>query len=205
MYLMVDAIIPQILIYLADFSRFAQKLTSNVGFSSANYDWLIILFVVFSVLVIALSFGRSRMLLALLSLYIAAFLESNFVYFDKIKQISKDKLFDPAQSRPDYWLHIFLFLLIYVLVFALLNRSIFKSRLTLGESSVFLVFFVAIAEAGFLASLLISYLPSELIQRIPTQVLPFLATKNALFWWALIPLLILLFSKHKTARSSPDL
>ena len=64
---MANQIITQILIYLADFSKLTQKLTASIDVSGFRYDWLIIFFFVFVILLVALSFGRSRMLLALLS------------------------------------------------------------------------------------------------------------------------------------------
>ena len=91
------------------------------------YVWPCYIFV-FAVLIIALNLGRSRTLLALLSIYAASFLENHFLYFDKLRE-----LFSTAggsalggKNLPDYWLHLGLFLLIYIIVFAILNRSFLK-------------------------------------------------------------------------------
>lgn len=186
---MTNQIFSQILIYLTDFSGFIKKFTGDVGVSGVRYDWLIIFFFVFAVLIIALSFGRSRMLLALLSLYIAAFLEPHFIYFDKLRQVLK--------TKPDYWLHIGLFLLIYIIVFAILNRSFLKHRFTLADASIFAIISIAVVEIGFLAALLISYFPDALLSKAPPKLLPYFVTKNAQFWWALLPLVLLLFSKKR--------
>ncbi len=187
--LMANQIISQILIYLMDFSKLAQKLTGNISMPSLSYSWLVVIFFVFAVLLIALSLGRSRMLLALLSLYVAVFLESHFVYFDKLHQAIK--------TIPDYWLHLGLFLLIYIIVFAILNRSSLKHRLTLAESSIFAVMLIALVEIGFLSTIFFSYFPPEFLKHIPSGIIPFFATKNAQFWWALVSLVALLLSKKK--------
>lgn len=192
--LMANQIISQILIYLSDFSSFISKFTGNVGSAGVRYDWLIIFFFVFTVLIVALSFGRSRMLLALLSLYAASFLETNFLYFDKLQKLFK--------NLPEHWLHLGLFLLIYIIVFAVLNRSFLKRRLTLAESSVISVILVAIVEMGFLATILISYFPSDLLHKIPPKLLPYFATQKAYFWWAVVSILVLLLSKKKKDASS---
>ena len=192
---MVNQTFSQILIYLTDFSGFIKKITNDVGDSGVHYDWLIIFFFVFAILLIALSLGRSRMLLALLSLYAAAFLEPRFVYFDKLRASIK--------NVPDYWLHLGLFLLIYALAFAILNRSILKHRLTLAESSIFVVVLIAIVEMGFLATIMLSYSPPELIERVPSTLIPFFATKTAQFWWALLPLLAVLSNSHKRQLEKP--
>ncbi len=170
---MANQIISQILIYLTDFSSLIKKLTGNIGSAGVHYDWLIIFFFVFAILIIALSFGRSRMLLALLSLYAASFLETHFIYFDKVREVIK--------NRPNYWLHIGLFLFIYVVVFGIINRSFLKHRFTLAESSIFAVVFIAIVEVGFLATILMSYFPVEWLNKIPPKLLPYFATEKAQF------------------------
>lgn len=190
---MVNQIISRALIYLMDFSKSAQKLTGNIGLPSLNYGWLIALFFIFAILLIAITLGKSRMLLALLSLYIAAFLEAHFAYFEKLRQVIK--------TLPDYWLHFGLFLLIYFIAFGILNHSALKHRLTLAESSIFAIILIALVEIGFLASILISYLPPEALKQVPASTIPFFATKNAQFWWALVSLATLLLSKKKKEHS----
>lgn len=186
---MVNQIISQALIYLMDFSKFAQNLSGNISLHSLNYSWLIVFFFVFAILLIAITLGKSRMLLALLSLYIAAFLETHFSYFDKLRQAIK--------TVPDYWFHFGLFLLIYFVTFGILNRSALKHRLTLSESSIFAIMLIAIVEIGFLAAILTSYLPPETLRQVPASIISFFATKNAQFWWALVSLATLLLSKKK--------
>ncbi len=191
---MANQIFSQILIYLTDFSGFIKKFTGDVGASGVHYDWLVIFFFVFVVLIVALSLGRSRMLLALLSIYAAYFIESRFLYFDKLRELFK--------NLPDYWLHISLFLLIYIIVFVILNRSSLKHRLTLAESSIFAVVLIAIIEMGFLATILISYFPAEWLNKIPPKLIPYFATEKAHFWWAAVPVLALIFSKRKKTPPS---
>lgn len=193
---MANQIISQILIYLMDFSKYVQGLTGSVNISGLRYDWLIIFFFVFAILLMAFSFGRSRMLLALIALYIAVFLESHFVYFNQLREAVK--------SIPEYWLHIGLLFLIYGIVFTILNRSVLKHRLTLAESSISAVALIAIVEMGFLASILFSFLPSEFTKYVPPKLILYFSTKTAQFWWAVIPLLVLIFSKKKKTTSSVD-
>lgn len=186
---MLNPTVSQILIYLTDFSSFIKKFTGDVGVSSVHYDWLIIFFFGFAILVVASSLGRSRMLLALLSIYTAYFIESNFLYFDKLRELFK--------NLPDHWLRIGLFFVIYVIVFVILNRSSLRHRLTLAESSVFPIILIAVVEMGFLTTILISYFPTEWFNKIPPKLIPYFATKNAQFWWAVTPLISLLLNRRK--------
>ena len=184
-----NAIISEILGYLVDFGQYIQKLFAGTGSPKLSYNWLIIFFFLFAVFLLGLNLGRTRIMITLLSLYIAAFLEPRFIYFGKLQSIIKIK--------PDSWLHIGLFLLIYLICIAIFNRSFLKQPLTLKETSFLSIAFIAILEVGFLASLLLSYLPPEITGSLPVTVIKFFGTKNARFWWAVSPILGLLFLRSK--------
>jgi hypothetical protein len=181
--------ITEILERLINLGQYAQRLFGGAGSLKLNYNWLIVFFFLFVVFLIGLNLGRSRVLLTLLSLYIAAFLEPQFIYFDKLQAVTKFK--------PDFWLHIGLFLIIYLASIAILNRSLLKQPLTLKETSFFSIALIAILEVGFLASLLIRYLPPEVSGNLPAAIIRLFGTKNARFWWAALPILALLFLKSK--------
>lgn len=118
----------QLLGYLVDLAQYVQKLFGGArGFPKLNYNWLIILFFIFVVFLVGLSLGKSRILLSLICLYAAAFLESHFVYFDKLREAIKGK--------PEFWLHIGLFLVFFIISLLILNRSALKHSLTLRETS----------------------------------------------------------------------
>lgn len=191
-----NAFISQLLGYIIDFVQYVQKLTGNVGLPRLNYSWLIILFFIFAIFLVGLSLGRSRILLSLLCLYIAAFLESRFIYFDKLRELA----FRQAQGKPEFWLHIGLFLIIFIISLGILNRSTLKQSLTLRETSFFPIAFAAVLEIGFLASLIMAYLPSEIGGELPVWAVKFFGTQNAQFWWALAPLIVLLFFKRKKEK-----
>ena len=187
--------ISQLLGYLIDFTQYVQKLFGSAGFPKFNYGWLIALFFVFVIFLIGLSLGRSRILLSLICLYVASFLESHFVYFDKLRELLK--------SRPEFWLHIGLFLIFFVISLVILNRSALKHSLTLRETSFFPIIFAAILEIGFLASLIMAYLSPEISGGLPVWAVKSFGTQNAQFWWALAPLVILIFFRRK--KESPGI
>ena len=190
--------ISQILLYLTDFSKFIQQFTGGFSLPQLHYDWLIIFFFVFVIILVAVSLGRTRMLLALLSLYIAGFLESRFIWLDNLRGLA---IF---QNKPDFWIHIGLFFVIYFLAFAILNRSILKPRLSLAEVSVFSLFGVTVFEMGFLATVILNYFPPELLERVPPRLVTYFGTKTAQFIWAALPLLILLALKNRKPKPSQE-
>ena len=191
-----NVFISETLGYLVDFSQYAQRLFGNAGFPKLNYGWLVALFFIFAIFLIGLSLGRSRILLSLISLYVAVFLESHFVYFDKLRELLK--------IWPEFWLHIGLFLIFFIISLLVLNRSALKHSMTLRETSFFPIIFAAILEIWFLASLIMAYLPSEIGGSLPVWAVKFFGTQNAQFWWALAPLVLLIFMKRKNRKEAPS-
>jgi hypothetical protein len=89
---------------------------------------------------------------------------------------------------------------IYFLSVAILSRSSLKQPLTSKETSFLSLVFIAVLETGFLASLVVSYLPPDVGKKLPSTVLRFFGTENARFWWALAPLVMLLFLKRNKKK-----
>lgn len=183
--------------FFISFSRLLQKYIGGVGAPKLDYSWLIILFFIFIFFLVGFGLGRSRIMLSLVGLYIAAFLEVHFIYFKSVSAIFK--------NSPQYIVHIGIFLIIYGIVVFLLNRSFLKQRLTLKEASIFSATLMTIVEIGFLASLIFSYLPSSIATPIPQKIAQFFSTKNAQFWWALVPIVVLIFLKKEKKSIHPDI
>ncbi len=188
-----NAFISEVLGYLVDFTQYTQKLFGSAGLPKFNYGWLVALFFIFVIFLVGMSLGRSRILLSLICLYIASFLEPHFIYFDKLRGVMK--------GQPESWLHIGLFLIFFVISVVILNRSVLKHSLTLQETSFLPIALIAILEIGFSASLIVSYLPLEIGGDLPVWAVKFFGTQNAQFWWALTPLAALLFMRHKKESS----
>lgn len=183
-----NTLISKALGYLVDFAQYVQKFWGSAALPRLNYSWLIVLFFIFAIFLIGLNLGRLRILLSLICIYIAAFLESRFIFFDKLRELLK--------NPPEFQLHIGLFLVIYTIIVLIFNRSALKHSLTLRETSFFPIALIAILEIGFLASLITAYLPPGTIGSLPAGLVNFFGTRNAQFWWALAPLVLLLFMKR---------
>lgn len=187
----------EILIYISDFSRWVQQHLDGIRLPELRHDWLVIFFFIFVIIIVALSLGRTRMLIALVSIYIAAFIELRFVWLDKLKEIEFFK------GKPDFWLHLILFFVIYFVVFSILNHSILKHRFSLSETSALSILMIAFFEIGFLVSIILNYFPPELLERVPSRFAPYFATKTALFGWAVLAVLFLLtFPRKKKSSDS---
>lgn len=177
--------------YLTDFGKFSNKSLAGLGVSGGGSSWIVVLFLVFIVLLIGFTSGRTKMLLALLAIYGAVFIESLFPYFDLLKSLTKDV--------PSYWIHFGLFMILYLIVFFALNHSLLKGRVSTKELSILWIFVLAILEIGLITSIFSSYLGSQK-GIIPSVLVPIFETKTAQFVWAVLPIIItfLLKGKEKT-------
>lgn len=182
-------ILSQILLYLTDFGKFMQKIVGDFGVVGGSSGWLVVLFFIFVIFLVGFTLGRTRMLLALVSIYMAAFIEPLFPYFGQLKTYFK--------TVPDYWLRVGLFLALYLIVFGILNRSILKHRLSLKETSIFGVGVLAISQVGLLASIIVTYLPAGVLVAGDAKALKYFTTKNAQFVWAILPLVLALFLRGR--------
>lgn len=186
---MMQSIFSQSQSFFLNLLKSLQGSVGGIGTPKLDYPWLIILFIVFVVFLVGFGLGRSRMMISLISLYIASFLEVHFVYFKNISDILK--------NTSPYVIHIGFLLVIYGVVFFILNRSFIKQRLTLKEASILIAALMAILQIGFMASIMISYLPASTTVVFPQWVLQVFGTKNVQFLWALTPIVVLIFMKSE--------
>lgn len=192
----VGTIVSQALNYIAEFAETARQFLEGLQTPDLQVNWIVVLFVVFAILLIGFSLGRSRMLMVLLSVYAAFFIENRFIYFGQVRNY-----FD---SRPDFIIHIGLFAFLFLLIFYILDHSVLKHRLTMGESSLFSVFLLSLATVGFLASIVLSYLPPEQRTFLPPQLAGYFTTKTAQFFWAIVPIAAAVFLKSNKRKGTAE-
>jgi len=138
----------------------------------------------------ALSLGRTRSLISLLSIYVAFTLQAVFPFF---QQLHSDL---PAYDLPT--VRVFLFLALYAIVFAVLNQSVLLGRFNLSDAAPFSVVLIGVIQLGLMVSIILNLAPSfyNIDQKIPVSVLPYIGTQRALFWWSILPLVMVLFGNH---------
>ena len=149
------------------------------------------LLVLVVILLFALSLGRTRVLVSLLAVYVAFTLQTIFPFFGQLQ-----KSF--SSSRDLASLRVIIFLVLYVIIFGLLNRSILRARFNLSEAAFFSVVLMGIIQLGFLVSIILNLAPTfyGVDQYLPKSIMPYIANQHALFYWSLVPLILVLFSKH---------
>ncbi len=147
--------------------------------------------VVVGILLMALTLGRTRTLISVLSIYVAFALQTIFPFFG---WLLKNQSF--TNDLPT--LRVFVFLILYAIVFGLMNRSILKTRFNLGEASFLSVVLMGLVQLGFIISIILNLAPSfyNMADKLPAGLLPFFGNQRALFYWALVPVFLLIFQKQ---------
>lgn len=146
------------------------------------------------ILLYGLSLGRTRALVSLLAIYIAYSIQSVFPYLDR--------LHDLLSISPDLYItRVALFLVTYILVFLILNKSLVKRRLTLADASFFSVSIISLLQLIILVTVITNIVPLSALRlngKIPGDFVQYFATQEALFYWFLAPIVVLLFMKSET-------
>lgn len=162
-----------------DFSKIYQGL--DVG-PTTLFVGLVLVFLI----MYGLSLGRTKALISLLGIYVALAFDAAFPYLEQLHNLL------PVTGEI-YTTRITVFLSVYLLVFAILNNSFAKGRLTLKESSVISVGVISLAQIGLLIAVITNIIPDEIIEKMPEYLSAYFATKHALFYWIISPIIILIF------------
>lgn len=181
-----DGIVTSVIYYLASASRVVFKGLGFLGLSGTNQSTiLMMIFGAFVIFIIGFTLGRSRILMSIICVFIAFFVEKNFPYFASVSSL--------IGKMPAYIVHIGLFALAFVISFSILNRSVLKHRVTLKDASIISILILSLVNVGLLTSVVLSYYSGA----------TFFGTKNALFYWAIVTLIAIFFLKGKREITSP--
>ena len=184
----------KILFSIGGFSKNFNGLDGLMSSTVTSGPSLLFLFFFLIIFLVALSFGKTRIVLALLATYIAAFLELLFIYQPVIAGVLGDFLKLPAM----FWSRLLIFIVFFVITLLILNRSILRPKMSLQESPPMMILFLSILQGIFWISIVAAYAPfdSSIINSSPL-IKKYLAIPPAQFIWALAPLVALLFLRRK--------
>lgn len=173
------------------------KDADSLNWTKPSLDLLAVGFFLVVIFLVAFGFGKTRILLALVSVYIAAFVESAFSYSAEVQKLL-GKGFLNLNSA--FWTHLAVFFIVFVLALFVLNRSILRPKMSLKESSPFAILFLSILFAGLTTSIVVGFVEASKSQiLLSTVIAKYFATKNAYFVWAILPLVGILFLKRNRA------
>ena len=173
-----------------DFSKLSENL--NLG-PTTLFVGLALVFL----LLYGLSLGKTKVLISLLGIYVALAFDSAFPYLEQLHNAL------PVEVEI-YVTRLAVFMLMYLLTFAILNKSFASKRLTLKDSSIISVSVVSLTQIGLLVAVITNIIPDEIIEKMPEYLSAYFATKEALFFWIIIPIFILIFLRKGKRKNAVD-
>jgi len=173
-----------------DFTKLSEKLDLT---PTTLFVGLVLVFLI----IYGLSLGRTKALISLLGIYVALAFDAAFPYLEELHNIL------PVRIEL-YTLRVVVFLLVYLLVFGILNNSFARGRLTLKESSIISVGVISLSQIGLLIAVITNIIPDKIIEKMPEYLSAYFATKEALFYWIIVPIIILMFLRKGKRKNSAD-
>ncbi|OGN03687.1 MAG: hypothetical protein A2655_04010 [Candidatus Yanofskybacteria bacterium RIFCSPHIGHO2_01_FULL_43_42] len=170
------------------------KLSKGLNLSPMSlFVGLILVFLI----IYGLSLGRTKALISLLGIYVALAFDAAFPYLGQLH----DAL--PIEVEI-YAIRLTVFMLMYLLTFAILNKSFASKRLALKDSSIISVSVISLTQIGLLMAVITNIIPDEIIEKMPEYLSAYFSTKEALFFWIVIPILLLVFMRKGKRKNSVD-
>ena len=161
---------------------------ANLGSSFASWETLVASFFVFAVFFYGLSIGKARLLLFLISIYIAKLFVDSFAYIDYLINIFGDNIFA---------IYLGLFIVSYIVVFMILDKSVLKVRLSTKEYPVTKILLLSVVVVVLLSNVVFTYLPPDIALGAKSGFARYIVGDTAFFWWFTISVFSILLLRRK--------
>lgn len=167
---------------------------SGINWTAPSWDLFIFLFFVIGSLLYGFSLGKDRIIVILVSVYMALAVVGNAPIINQLNVA--------LRVNESLVLRISFFLGIFVVLFFLLSRSALLK--TIGENSAagawWQVIVFSILQVGLLISITMSFLPSEMLGSFSQFTRDFFVSDTGKTCWLILPIVVMAFGpKPKTA------
>jgi len=172
---------------------------SNISLSNPSWDLFIILFFLASAFVYGMSLGRDRIVVILVSIYMALAVVNYAPFLGTVQgSFGIDKIFV---------VRISLFVLTFLGLFFLLSRSALIRTIAKGDEqgNWLQVVIFSMLHIGLLISIVLSFLPIELSGSLAPLSQKFFVSDLARFFWIVAPIAAMIFfGRGGPAKSSEE-
>lgn len=163
--------------------------------AASGWDLFIVLIFLAAVLIYGFFLGRNRMIVLLLASYFS-------LAIVKVMPWSRLASFGwlGIEESPSSSLRILIFLGIILLLYFLIPRSVLSSSLRIrkrGNASWTQIFIISVVQVGFLAMVILSFLPPAAIGDLGSVVKKIFIGPEAEFVWLAVPILAVVLMRRK--------
>lgn len=179
---------------LSSASTQAQSYVATINWASPTWDLFIILFFLIAGFLYGLSLGRDRIIVILVSIYMALAVVNTAPYIGNVAtEIGFSQLFV---------LRISAFLAVFIILFFLLARSALLQTIVTSDShgSWWQVLLFSFLHVGLLIAITLSFLPPEASKNLAPLTRRMFVTDTARFVWILLPIVAMILVKGGAAQ-----
>ena len=154
---------------------------SSINWAAPTWDLFIVLFFIVTVFLYGMSLGRDRIIVILVSIYMALAVVSNAPFLGKLHA--------DVNINQYFAFKITTFLGLFVLLFFLLSRSaLLKTFGSLASGNWWQVLVFSVFHVGLLVSITLSFLPPDAIGHLAPVTQKAFASDTAKFLWIVAPI-----------------
>lgn len=176
-----------------DISAVVDHLT-KVNLSAPTWDLFILLFFVVGALVYGLSMGRERVVMLIVAVYMALAVVNSAPY---IKSFSTSVSLGSA-----FAFQITTFVGVFLLLFFFVSKSALSRSFSLGDSGKWWqVITFSFLHVGLLTSVVLSYLPSQALDRLTWVTRQIFVSDMGKFSWIILPILAMIVIRPEKRRN----
>lgn len=174
-----------------------QELIGKINWSQPSWDLFIFLFFFIVAFLYGFSLGRDRILVILVSIYIALAVVPAFPYLDRLYL---------DVSVQGFAFRVTSFYTVFIVLFFLLSRSalinLLGAQVTgVGDRLIEVVLF-SVLHVGLLLSITLSFLPKSALSALSLGTREVFASDMGQFFWLVAPVVaMIVFSHHRWRRN----
>ena len=160
----------------------AQSFWAGINWAQPSWDLFIIMFFVIAAFLYGLSLGRDRIIVIMVSIYMALAIVNSAPFLGNVTTITINA---PVAIK------IGVFLGIFVLLFFFLSRSALLRTIASSDDKGkwYQVLLYSILHIGLLVSVTLNYLPAGAVEKLAPLTRAVFATPNARFAWIIGPII----------------
>jgi len=157
------------------------EFLAKIYWFTPTWDLFVILFLIVAAFLLGLTIGRNKIIILLISTYIAIVV-INFFPFSEVFEIPK--------TDENFIYPIVIFIAVVFIFFVLLCNSAFKKVLRkTGDKSIFQIVLFSLFCIGLILSVILSFFPKNLVATFNPITQKLFMIELSRFLWALVPVL----------------
>ncbi|MBI4093218.1 MAG: hypothetical protein HY420_04815 [Candidatus Kerfeldbacteria bacterium] len=185
---------PLLVVDLTNASSNVQSFVANVNWAQPSWDLFIVLFFIIAGFLYGLSLGRDRVIVILVSIYMALAVVNTAPYIGNLQA--------DVGLASVFVFRISAFVALFIALFLLLARSALLQTIANADSkgSWWQVMVFSFLHVGLLISIVLSFLPASASNHLAPVTRSFFVSETARFLWIIGPILAMIMIKGGAAE-----